>query len=42
MKQKLVDVEQLKTLGWKPKTDLLEGIQEAFNYYISKKDQHGI
>lgn len=33
MKQKLMDNSLLVSFGWKPKIDLLEGINKTYNYY---------
>lgn len=39
MNQKLVDIKKLKNFGWENKTNLKEGIEEAYLYY---KDNYGI
>jgi GDP-L-fucose synthase len=36
MRQKLVDVTQLESLGWRYKTGLIEGIRAAYNFYLQK------
>ena len=33
MRQKLVDVSQLESLGWRHKINLMDGINEAYNFY---------
>lgn len=35
MKQKLVDIQRLEQLGWKPSFSLNEGIKETYKYYKS-------
>lgn len=39
MKQKLVDIERLENFGWMNKTNLEDGILEAYQYY---KENYGI
>ncbi len=34
MLQKLVSVKEQTAWGWKPKTELYEGIQQTYNYYL--------
>jgi len=34
--QKLLDVSQLKDLGWSPKIDFMKGIKETYNWYLSQ------
>ncbi|CAC9987254.1 GDP-L-fucose synthetase (EC 1.1.1.271) [uncultured Gammaproteobacteria bacterium] len=36
MKQKLIDDTKLKEFGWKYKTELEQGIQQTYNYFINK------
>ncbi len=36
MKQKLVDINRQGTWGWMPATDLREGIQKAYQYYLQE------
>ena len=36
MLQKLLSIEKQTAWGWKPKTKLLEGIQETYNYYMEE------
>jgi GDP-L-fucose synthase len=36
MKQKKVDIQKLKTLGWSPKHSLEDGINETYNYFINE------
>ena len=33
MRQKLVDISQLKTIGWNYKIELIEGIQQTYEFY---------
>ena len=35
--QKLLDISQIKKLGWKPKIDLRDGIQNVYKWYLRKK-----
>lgn len=34
MPRKLLDSSRIKSLGWKPKVDLVDGIKETYEYYI--------
>ena len=36
MLQKLLSIKKQTAWGWKPKTKLLEGIQETYNYYMEE------
>ena len=36
MLQKLLSIKKQTTWGWKPKTKLLEGIQDTYNYYMEE------
>lgn len=36
MKQKLVDVTKLKSIGWEASTELQKGIRKTFEYYLSR------
>ncbi len=36
MSQKLVDINELNKLGWKPKFSLKEGIKATFDYYLNE------
>ena len=36
MKQKLLNIEKQKTLGFKCKYSLEEGIKETYNYFINE------
>ena len=35
MSQKLVDTSRQKTFGWSPKTDLITGIQKAYEFFLN-------
>lgn len=37
MKQKLVDTTSLEKTGWKPNTDIREGIELTYNYFLRNK-----
>ena len=41
MKQKLVDITELKNLGWNHKISLTDGINEAYEFFI-KNSNYGI
>ena len=36
MKQKLIDDSRLKQFGWRYKTELTQGIQQTYDYYLSQ------
>jgi len=36
MAKKLLDVERLNSLGWRPKVDLKEGISKVYDWYLSQ------
>jgi GDP-L-fucose synthase len=36
MKQKKIDIQKLKILGWSPGFSLKDGIQETYNYFLNK------
>ena len=38
MKRKLVDIERLQALGWKPKFKLEDGISETYNFFLNTYD----
>ena len=35
MQRKLLDVTRINSLGWKAKTDLREGIEKTYKWYLS-------
>ena len=35
----MLDISRLTTLGWRPKTDLKEGIAMAYQDYLSQTEQ---
>ena len=37
--RKMLDISRLTTLGWRPKTDLKEGIAMAYQDYLSQTEQ---
>ena len=34
MKQKLIDDSKLKEFGWHYQTDILDGLQKTYQYYL--------
>lgn len=38
MKQKLVDISQLKELGWSANTELSQGIKNTYQFYLEEKN----
>ena len=39
MRQKLVDISQLESIGWKHKINLKEGIKQAYEFYLAKHER---
>ena len=35
MMQKLLDVQKIRSLGWKPRYSLQLGLEKAYNYYMN-------
>ena len=35
--QKLLDISQIKELGWKPSIDLKNGIRDVYEWYLKLK-----
>ena len=35
--RKLLDVSRIKTLGWKPKVSLNEGIKKTYEWYMTTR-----
>ncbi|MUP39647.1 GDP-L-fucose synthase family protein [Labilibaculum euxinus] len=40
MKQKLVSVSKLESLGWKARHSLMEGIEKTYQFYLEKFEQY--
>ena len=38
MPRKLMDVTRLLSLGWKPETELREGIKQTYRWYLENVD----
>lgn len=41
MPRKLLDIEKITKLGWKPKTSLLSGIEKTYHFFLSNVSRRG-
>ncbi len=37
--RKLLDISRLESLGWKPKTDLREGIEKTYRWFLENQSK---